>query len=241
MNAMDYVHVNEDVLNAVSNGWYHAPHDILGPHGAEGSVTIRVIRRLADSVFIETAMGRTEAIHEFNGIWRAVLPGDEVPDYRVIAIYGGVEHRGDDPYRFLPTLGEVDIYLFGEGRHEKLWNVLGSHVITYPSDLGDVTGTSFAVWAPNARATGMATPADAPMAKPTSRNCRLPDAPIAGESYRNAGSHYKVWQYNAAADTAHVENLTSGWVCTAHHPALYRLHDGSVELQWDYSTDGHFE
>lgn len=55
------------------------------------------------------------------------------------------------------------------------------------------------------------------------------------------GSHYKVWQYNAAADTAHVENLTSGWVCTAHHPALYRLHDGSVELQWDYSTDGHFE
>ncbi len=31
---------------------------------------------------------------------------------------------------------------------------------------------------------------------------RLPDAPIAGESYRNAGSHYKVWQYNAAADTA---------------------------------------
>lgn len=39
---------------------------------------------------------------------------------------------------------------------------------------------------------------------------RLPDAPIAGESYRNAGSHYKVWQYNAAADTAHVENLTSG-------------------------------
>lgn len=70
---------------------------------------------------------------------------------------------------------------------------------------------------------------------------RLPDAPIAGESYRNAGSHYKVWQYNAAADTAHVENLTSGWVCTAHHPALYRLHDGSVELQWDYSTDGHFE
>ena len=151
MNAMDYVHVNEDVLNAVSNGWYHAPHDILGPHGAEGSVTIRVIRRLADSVFIETAMGRTEAIHEFNGIWRAVLPGDEVPDYRVIAVYGGIEHRGDDPYRFLPTLGEVDIYLIGEGRHEKLWNVLGSHVITYPSDLGDVTGTSFAVWAPNAK------------------------------------------------------------------------------------------
>ena len=59
MNAMDYVNVNEDVLNAVSNGWYHAPHDILGPHASETTVTIRVIRRLADSVYIETESGRT--------------------------------------------------------------------------------------------------------------------------------------------------------------------------------------
>lgn len=152
MNAMDYVNVNEDVLNAVSNGWYHAPHDILGPHASETTVTIRVIRRLADSVYIETESGRTEAVHEFNGIWRAVLPGTETPDYRVIAVYGGVEHRGDDPYRFLPTIGEVDIYLFGEGRHEQLWKALGAHVLTYPSDLGSVTGTGFVVWAPNAKA-----------------------------------------------------------------------------------------
>lgn len=126
MNALDFVPVNEDVLNAVSNGWYHAPHDILGPHEGEETITIRTMRRLADAVFIETADGRTEAVHEFNGIWRAVLPGTDVPDYRVVALYGGVEHRGDDPYRFLPTLGEVDVYLFGEGRHERLWEVLGS-------------------------------------------------------------------------------------------------------------------
>ena len=151
MNALDFVPVNEDVLNAVSNGWYHAPHDILGPHEGEETITIRTMRRLADAVFIETADGRTEAVHEFNGIWRAVLPGTDVPDYRVVALYGGVEHRGDDPYRFLPTLGEVDVYLFGEGRHERLWEVLGSHIRTYPSPLGDVTGTSFAVWAPNAK------------------------------------------------------------------------------------------
>lgn len=70
---------------------------------------------------------------------------------------------------------------------------------------------------------------------------RLPDKPLAGESYPNAGSHYKIWQYNAAADTARVENLASGWVCTAHHPALYEINGRGVELQWDYSTDGHFE
>ncbi len=152
MKETNYVHVAEDLLNAVSNGWYHAPHEVLGAHVEDGRTTIRVLRRLADRVFIETADGRTEATHEFNGIWRAVLDTPEVPDYRVTAVYGDVEDRGDDPYRFLPTVGELDLYLFSEGRHERLWEVLGSHVKTYPSELGDVTGVSFAVWAPNAKA-----------------------------------------------------------------------------------------
>ncbi|MDP1712064.1 MAG: 1,4-alpha-glucan branching protein GlgB [Candidatus Nanopelagicaceae bacterium] len=47
------------------------------------------------------------------------------------------------------SLGEIDLYLIGEGRHEKLWEVLGSH-IRY-SSTGLVSGTTFAVWAPNAR------------------------------------------------------------------------------------------
>ena len=44
-------------------------------------------------------------------------------------------------------LGEIDIHLIGEGRHERLWDVLGAHVRT----LDGVTGTAFAVWAPRAR------------------------------------------------------------------------------------------
>jgi 1,4-alpha-glucan branching enzyme len=42
--------------------------------------------------------------------------------------------------------GEVDLYLLGEGRHERLWEQLGAHPLE-----GDA-GASFAVWAPNARA-----------------------------------------------------------------------------------------
>ena len=41
----------------------------------------------------------------------------------------------------------MDLHLIGEGRHENLWQVLGAHVKQY----GAVTGTAFAVWAPNAR------------------------------------------------------------------------------------------
>jgi 1,4-alpha-glucan branching enzyme len=58
----------------------------------------------------------------------------------------------DDPYRFLPTLGEIDMHLIAEGRHETLWTALGAHVRHYSSVLGAIDGVSFAVWAPGARA-----------------------------------------------------------------------------------------
>ena len=53
----------------------------------------------------------------------------------------------------MTPLGEVDLYLFGEGRHEKLWEILGSH-LQY-SVTGEIEGASFAVWAPNARAVSL--------------------------------------------------------------------------------------
>ena len=51
------------------------------------------------------------------------------------------------------TLGEMDLYLIGEGRHERLWEVLGAHVRRDPS--GELLGTAFSVWAPNARAVSL--------------------------------------------------------------------------------------
>ncbi|MGH9915698.1 MAG: 1,4-alpha-glucan branching enzyme, partial [Pyrinomonadaceae bacterium] len=52
-----------------------------------------------------------------------------------------------DPYSFLPTLGDLDLHLFNEGRHELIYNKLGSHATL----CGEISGVSFAVWAPNAR------------------------------------------------------------------------------------------
>ena len=52
-----------------------------------------------------------------------------------------------DPYAFLPTLGDLDLHLAGEGRHEELYQRLGAHV----RELDGVHGTAFAVWAPAAR------------------------------------------------------------------------------------------
>ena len=60
-------------------------------------------------------------------------------------------HKVADAYRFLPTLGEMDLHLFPEGRHERLWEILGAHPRTFTTPDGDVDGVSFAVWAPNAK------------------------------------------------------------------------------------------
>ncbi|MEO6793194.1 MAG: 1,4-alpha-glucan branching protein GlgB, partial [Mycobacterium sp.] len=64
-------------------------------------------------------------------------------------------HTVADGYRFAATLGEIDLHLFAEGRHERLWEVLGAHPRTFATADGDVSGVSFAVWAPNATGVGL--------------------------------------------------------------------------------------
>jgi 1,4-alpha-glucan branching enzyme len=145
--------VDLSVLEEVAGARHHDPHAVLGPHPHQGSLTIRVLRPGARTVAVEYADGQVELEHEHAGIWVGVVDVPDAVDYRVRVSYDdGVGHLQDDPYRFLPTLGEVDLHLIGEGRHEQLWDVLGAHVRRYDGPHGPVTGTSFAVWAPNARA-----------------------------------------------------------------------------------------
>jgi 1,4-alpha-glucan branching enzyme len=150
--------VHAEVLTAVAQGRYHQPHEVLGAHlGDNGTVTFRVLRPLAEDLAVLLDDGtRVPLRHEHEGVWvgtaHATEPG-HVPGYRLLVTYPGVaEAEQDDPYRYLPTVGELDQHLFREGRHETLWTVLGARVRHYSSPQGDITGTSFAVWAPNAAA-----------------------------------------------------------------------------------------
>ena len=146
------VKVDSTELDRIVDGEHHDPHRILGPHPGKDGVTIRVLRPMAEAVVAVLDDGtRVPLAHEHRGVWVAVLAQKHVPDYRLDVTYGGEVIPADDPYRFLPTLGDLDLHLIGEGRHEELWRVLGAHLHTYPTPQGDVTGVSFAVWAPNAR------------------------------------------------------------------------------------------
>jgi 1,4-alpha-glucan branching enzyme len=149
------VPVPRDELDLLVRGEHGSPHSVLGPHPHEGGVTVRTFKPLARTVVVRHGNGTGYPLeHEHAGIWVGVVPGQDVPDYRLEVTYDdGPTLTVDDPYRFLPTLGEMDLHLINEGRHEQLWEVLGARVHHYDTPLGDtITGTSFAVWAPSARA-----------------------------------------------------------------------------------------
>jgi len=145
--------VRESEIRRLVDGAHHDPHGILGAHPDGDGVVVRTLRPLASSV--EAVLGdgsRHPLEHVAHGLFAGTLPVAEVPDYRLAVAYGDrPEFVTDDPYRFWPTLGDLDLHLIREGRHEELWKVLGAHVRTYDSVIAPITGTAFAVWAPNAR------------------------------------------------------------------------------------------
>ncbi len=137
-------------LDRLAAGRHPHPHAILGAHPVDDGLVLRALRPDAECVAAVVAGRRIELSHRHAGVWEAYLPGGDVTDYRLDVTYLGTTYPSDDPYRWLPTLGEVDLHLIGEGRHENLWQVLGAHVRRYETPGGTVVGTSFAVWAPNA-------------------------------------------------------------------------------------------
>jgi 1,4-alpha-glucan branching enzyme len=125
------------------------PHSILGAHEAKGGgVVVRAFRPEARAVRVLPANVAAE-LTDPEGMWEALLPKATLPlAYELEVDYAdGTTVTQRDAYSFLPTLGELDLHLAAEGRHEEIYRRLGAHV----REIDGVTGTAFAVWAPNAR------------------------------------------------------------------------------------------
>ena len=151
--------IADHILATVATGSYYNPHEILGQHLIEQTgisdplTVIRALRPMAIEVFAVLPTGaHVELAHLGHGIWQGVSTLG-LQDYLVETRYSDAPTWiVDDPYRYLPTLGELDLHLIGEGRHERLWDVLGAHYRPGAGPLGTTSGTSFAVWAPHAQA-----------------------------------------------------------------------------------------
>ncbi len=144
-----------EALARLAAGIHHDPHSILGAHEYSRQTVIRALRPHAVDVAALVGGQRYSMAHIDSGVFAVALPFNDLADYRLEASYPDTGepsiHAVADGYRFLPTLGEVDLHLFAEGRHEKLWEILGAHPRTFTTPDGTVEGVSFAVWAPNAK------------------------------------------------------------------------------------------
>ncbi len=136
-------------FDLVVEGRLTDPHSVLGAHPAAGGVVIRAFR--PDATAVTARAGEQEVVlaevHP-GGVWEGELAGASLPlDYELEVAYAdGQEFTLRDPYAFAPTLGELDVHLAGEGRHEELYEHLGAHL----REVAGVPGTAFAVWAPSA-------------------------------------------------------------------------------------------
>ncbi|MDT8915295.1 1,4-alpha-glucan branching protein GlgB [Amycolatopsis sp. PS_44_ISF1] len=131
-------------------GTHHDPHSVLGVHSDGKHFHARALRPGAKAVTVVAGKTRFPLERVADALFAGPLP-EHPGDYRLEVDYDGTTVTADDPYRWLPTVGELDQYLIGEGRHERLWDVLGAHLRSYDTPGGTVEGVSFAVWAPTAR------------------------------------------------------------------------------------------
>jgi 1,4-alpha-glucan branching enzyme len=138
-------------LDRLARREHAEPHAILGAHpGADGTVIVRALRPAAQAISVNVGGRKPAPLTQIHpaGIFQGEVEGELPLRYTLEVDYGpGGTFTIVDPYAFLPTVGEFDLHLIGEGRHEALYDRFGAHVRT----IEGITGTAFAVWAPAAR------------------------------------------------------------------------------------------
>ena len=152
MKAFEIAGVPRDEVYRFVRGLHSDPFSVLGPHKVGDDVEIRVFR--PDARVVEVVLDRepdkpiaAERSDE-EGFFCATVLGAErdIPYHLRIVKLDGSEERTRDAYQYGPIIGDVDLHLFSEGQHWKIYEKFGAHLRT----IGDATGVYFAVWAPNA-------------------------------------------------------------------------------------------
>ena len=123
------------------------PFAVLGVHEQAGGFVLRAFVPHAEHLSATGPDGDMVALtrRDDAGFFEGRVPRGNVR-YHLHAKNAGGAWTLDDPYGFGPVLGQLDDHLFVEGRHERLYDRLGAHVMEHEG----VEGVQFAVWAPNA-------------------------------------------------------------------------------------------
>ncbi|MCP5130260.1 MAG: 1,4-alpha-glucan branching protein GlgB [Pseudomonadales bacterium] len=130
-------------------GQHHDPFEVLGCHRQGAGWQVRALLPAVSEVELVLADG-TLPMERLAGsdLFTCTLTGTTMPRYQLRWRGAAGEWvQSEDPYRFGPTVGDLDLHLFGEGRHHHAYRVLGAHCCEHEG----VRGVRFATWAPNAR------------------------------------------------------------------------------------------
>src|SRR5437867_1663946 len=153
MKAFEIAGLPRDEVSRFVRGIHSDPFRVLGPHRVGDDLEIRVFRPdvRAVEILLDRAPEKPIAAQkiEQDGFFCASIPGAprDLPYHLRLTAWDGSQHLTRDPYQYGPIMGEVDLHLFVEGQHWKIYDKFGAHVRT----IGDSAGVYFAVWAPNAQ------------------------------------------------------------------------------------------
>ena len=141
--------LNKATLNALAGGRHGNPFSLYGLHREGESRVVRTIQPQAKSLDLLLDGGKEEIpmqrVHA-DGIFEAEMPPRK-RNYRLrITAENGASWEVEDAYRFPSVLGDLDLYLMGQGAHRDIFRKLGAH----PARSLGIDGTCFAIWAPNA-------------------------------------------------------------------------------------------
>jgi 1,4-alpha-glucan branching enzyme len=140
-------------IDALLHGDHPDPFSILGMHEDErGVLHVCVLLPGAQQVAVVEAssgnrLAELSALHPDGVFCGPISARRERFAYRLWVKWDSAETEIEDPYRFPPILGEMDVWLLAEGTHYRPYERLGAHL----TSVEGVGGTSFAVWAPAAR------------------------------------------------------------------------------------------
>ena len=142
---------SNDIKRLVS-GRHHDPHSILGQHPVTAQEqVIRAWHPQAQAVEILVSGPNTTpepmTMIDEAGLFALLVKSSTSLTYKLIFHFSDSSAwTTPDPYAFTPGLGELDLHLINEGRHQRLYDHLGAH----PTNRKGLDGVSFALWAPNA-------------------------------------------------------------------------------------------
>jgi 1,4-alpha-glucan branching enzyme len=142
--------IDPNELLAIVEGRHGDPFAVLGPHRtADGQVTVRTFFPGALGVeLLDRASGSVLAASSLvhaGGVFEASIRSET--GYSLGILWPHARQETDDPYRFAPLLGDLDLHLISQGTHYRLSSALGAN----PVVVEGIAGVRFAVWAPNAR------------------------------------------------------------------------------------------